>query len=149
MGTPRKTRFFGKLKSFLGKYLNHETGMVVASKIAAIVGSWPYIIAQTTILLGWLFFNIAMDTWDPYPFVALNLYLTFQAAFFGPMIMMAQNKQSETDSDMLRKDYEIAEASMATLKSMAESMTEMQRSQAEVMRKILEEEEPRGRGTND
>jgi uncharacterized membrane protein len=32
--------------------------------------------------------------WDPYPFILLNLALSFQAAFAAPILMMSQNRQS-------------------------------------------------------
>jgi uncharacterized membrane protein len=45
--------------------------------------------------------------WDPYPFILLNLVLSFQAAYAAPIIMMSQNRQSEIDRRHAEHDYRI------------------------------------------
>jgi uncharacterized membrane protein len=49
----------------------------------------------------------AIKAWDPYPFILLNLVLSFQAAYTGPVVMMSQNRQTEKDRLMAQHDYEI------------------------------------------
>ena len=53
--------------------------------------------------------NLLMNTsaWDPYPFILLNLILSFQAAYTAPAIMMSQNRQAEVDRSRANSDYEI------------------------------------------
>lgn len=77
--------------------------------IAENVGSWRFIIIQTVILLLWLAANIYawLNVWDPYPFILLNLVLSFQAAFTAPIIMMSQNRQSQIDRLRAKHDYDI------------------------------------------
>lgn len=79
----------------------------MAELIASIVGSWFFIVFQTFALVMWVVFNVeGILDWDPYPFILLNLVLSLQAAFATPMILMAQNRQSEIDRQMLRNIYE-------------------------------------------
>jgi uncharacterized membrane protein len=37
--------------------------------------------------------------WDPYPFILLNLALSFQAAYASPIIMMSQNRQARLSDE--------------------------------------------------
>src|SRR3954447_12830404 len=75
------------------------TGQKIADAIATTMGSWPFIIIQTTILAAWITLNIAawIRHWDPYPFILLNLALSFQAVYAAPFIMMGQNRQADVD----------------------------------------------------
>ncbi len=81
----------------------------LADKVVAIVGSWRFILIQSTLLLIWLGLNVTayIQRWDPYPFILLNLMLSFQAAYTAPIIMMSQNRQSEIDRMQARHDYEV------------------------------------------
>src|ERR1700736_3206117 len=82
-------------------------GQKVADTVAATVGSWRFIIIQSCILAIWLALNITgiVFRWDPYPFILLNLALSFQAAYAAPFVMMSQNRQSEKDRLMAESDY--------------------------------------------
>jgi uncharacterized membrane protein len=77
--------------------------------IAGLVGSWRFILIQSALLALWLVVNsIAwIQHWDPYPFILLNLMLSFQAAFTAPIIMMAQNRQSDIDRHKAQLDYDV------------------------------------------
>lgn len=82
-------------------------GQKVADAVASTVGSWRFIIIQSTILLIWLIINSLAWSfkWDPYPFILLNLALSFQAAYAAPFVMMSQNRQSEKDRLTAQNDY--------------------------------------------
>jgi uncharacterized membrane protein len=82
-------------------------GESVADKVAASMGSWQFIIIQSTILLIWVALNItaSFHHWDPYPFILLNLALSFQAAYAAPFIMMSQNRQQDIDRKEAATDY--------------------------------------------
>ena len=82
-------------------------GQKVADTVAATVGSWRFIIIQSCILAIWLALNITgiVFRWDPYPFILLNLMLSFQAAYAAPFVMMSQNSQSEKDRLTAQNDY--------------------------------------------
>ena len=84
-------------------------GQKIADAVAATMGSWPFIIIQTTILALWIMLNILawIRHWDPYPFILLNLALSFQAAYAAPFIMMSQNRQADVDRCKAEDDYRI------------------------------------------
>src|SRR4051794_11201123 len=73
------------------------------------MGSWRFIIIQSTILLLWIVLNVTayVERWDPYPFILLNLALSFQAAYAAPFIMMSQNRQQDVDRREAANDYRI------------------------------------------
>lgn len=93
-------------------------GQRVADRVALMVGSWAFILVQSSIFLIWVAINVylvigeikqpgSLKAWDPYPFILLNLVLSFQAAYTGPVVMMSQNRQTEKDRLMAQHDYEI------------------------------------------
>jgi uncharacterized membrane protein len=69
---------------------------LVADGFARAVGSWTFIILQSILLAAWVIANVihVVRPWDPYPFILLNLALSFQAAYASPIIMMSQNRQA-------------------------------------------------------
>ncbi len=84
-------------------------GQKVADSVAAGMGSWKFIIIQSTILLFWIALNVTayIKHWDPYPFILLNLALSFQAAYAAPFIMMSQNRQQDIDRKEAENDHQI------------------------------------------
>lgn len=101
---------------------NRSTGERVADAVAARVGSWPFIITQSSMLVAWILYNgyVALGIlrgkpFDPYPFILLNLALSFQAAYTGPIVMMSQNRQASKDRDMAEEDYEVNQRSFQHL----------------------------------
>lgn len=85
------------------------TGQKTSDIIAKTVGSWKFIIMQSVCIIVWIIYNsINHDsTWDPYPFILLNLMLSFQAAYTAPAIMMSQNRLSEIDRQQANNDFEV------------------------------------------
>ncbi len=84
-------------------------GERVADRFAAVVGSWTFIIIQSLLLAAWVVLNCLAWAyqWDPYPFILLNLALSFQAAYASPIIMMSQNRQSRLAERQHRLDLQI------------------------------------------
>jgi uncharacterized membrane protein len=84
-------------------------GQRIADTVAATMGSWRFIIIQSAILLVWIVLNVTayVERWDPYPFILLNLALSFQAAYAAPFIMMSQNRQQDIDRQAAEHDYQI------------------------------------------
>ncbi len=89
--------------------LDLTVGQRIADQVAATMGSWKFIIIQTMILLFWIALNVTayVQRWDPYPFILLNLALSFQAAYAAPFIMMSQNRQQDIDRKEAENDYKI------------------------------------------
>ncbi len=79
----------------------------LADSIVEILGSWKFIIFQSTILFLWALLNLLawFEHWDPYPFILLNLFLSLQAAYAAPVIMMSQNRQAARDRLEAHNDY--------------------------------------------
>ena len=97
---------------------NLTFGQKAADTVAKIVGSWPFIVIQTTLFIAWMGMNVYLayqyaenrsffNAWDPYPFILLNLMLSFEAAYTGPIIMMSQNRQEEKDRIRAENDYQV------------------------------------------
>ena len=81
----------------------------VADRVAATMGSWSFIIIQSMLLAVWIGLNVTayVKQWDPYPFILLNLALSFQAAYAAPFIMMSQNRQAAIDRADAKTDYQV------------------------------------------
>lgn len=94
-------------------------GERAADAVAAAVGSWRFILIQSTLLAAWLLYNaLSGKPFDPFPFILLNLLLSFQAAYTAPVIMMSQNRQADIDRQRGIDDFEInkkAELEIETL----------------------------------
>jgi uncharacterized membrane protein len=84
-------------------------GQRIADAVAAGMGSWRFIIIQSTLLFFWIVLNVTayIQRWDPYPFILLNLALSFQAAYAAPFIMMSQNRQQDVDRKQAEADYQV------------------------------------------
>lgn len=84
-------------------------GQRIADTVAATMGSWTFIIIQSVLLALWIALNITayVKRWDPYPFILLNLALSFQAAYAAPFIMMSQNRQQDIDRKAAENDHQI------------------------------------------
>ena len=85
-------------------------GERLADQVAAVGGSWGFIIAFSVILLGWMLLNSDVLShfglvFDPYPYIFLNLMLSTLAAIQAPVIMMSQNRQSAKDRLAASLDY--------------------------------------------
>ncbi len=119
----------------------------MADKIATIVGSWRFVLIQSALLFSWLAFNIlSSDRVDPYPFILLNLLLSFQAAYTAPIIMMSQNRQAEIDRSRNIEDFDVnckAELEIETLHEKLDLLREREIAQlsaaVERLTKLLEE----------
>lgn len=82
-------------------------GDKIADTVAATVGSWRFIITQSILLSTWIILNTVawFYHWDGYPYILLNLALSFQAAYSAPFIMMSQNRQAAKDRLTAENDY--------------------------------------------
>lgn len=84
----------------------------LADRVAAVGGSWGFIIVFGLVLAGWMLINSKWAaglgiTWDEYPYIFLNLMLSTLAALQAPVIMMSQNRQSKKDRITAQHDYEV------------------------------------------
>jgi uncharacterized membrane protein len=124
-------------------------GQWLADTVTNRIGSWPFIIVQSIILLVWIGINTIAwrQHWDPYPFILLNLVLSFQAAYAAPIIMMSQNRQAAKDREKADADYAVntrAERDVAAVHARLDelaglqwaTLVEMQQRQLELLTRI-------------
>src|SRR6266851_6689328 len=74
-------------------------GERLADTIAAGIGSWRFLIIQTVAVIAWVTLNLVgfINHWDPFPFILLNLLFSVQAAYTGPVLLLAGNRQAQKD----------------------------------------------------
>ena len=83
-------------------------GQEISDKVARFGGSWSFIISFFIILISWIVYNSLSskaNTFDPFPFILMNLILSCIAALQAPIIMMSQNRQEEKDRKRNENDY--------------------------------------------
>ncbi len=84
-------------------------GQRLADNVAAIGGSWKFIIGFGLALALWIGWNLLTRgghlNFDPYPFIFLNLMLSMLAAIQAPVIMMSQNRAAARDRKSAEHDY--------------------------------------------
>jgi uncharacterized membrane protein len=101
-----KNHISGKQPTIHGKKLT--AGQKAADWLAKWAGSWTFIILFAVCLFSWVTLNsviLFFGVWDQYPFILLNLFLSCVAAIQAPIILMSQNRQSETDRLRASYDY--------------------------------------------
>lgn len=85
-------------------------GQRVADRLAAVAGSWTFIILFCALIVAWIIINTAIlltRPFDPYPFILLNLALSCLAAIQAPVIMMSQGRQEARDRLHAMRDYQV------------------------------------------
>jgi uncharacterized membrane protein len=87
-------------------------GQRLADRVASFGGSWTFILLFMAVLVAWIIINTFIlagwnNTFDPYPYILLNLVLSMLAAIQAPVIMMSQNRHSEKDRIDAAHDYEV------------------------------------------
>jgi uncharacterized membrane protein len=108
-------------------------GERLADGVAFRVGSWPFIATQSVVLVLWIVANgVLIGSWlrgkpfDPYPFILLNLVLSFQAAYTGPVVMMSQNRQSAKDRAEAEHDYKVDREALERLERLENGMNRIE-----------------------
>lgn len=114
-------------------------GERISDVVTAIVGSWRFIIVQSSLLTLWILLNILgwIKHWDEYPFILLNLALSFQAAYATPFILMSQNRQSEIDRDKAKQDLDIDMKAEMEIESLHEKIDSLRDREIAELRTIL------------
>ena len=101
-------------------------GELLADRIASGIGSWTFLIVQSFLVLVWVAANLIgwRLRWDPYPFILLNLMFSVQAAYTGPVLLLAGNRQAQKDRLTLEHAAYEAERSEETTRRI---LSEIQR----------------------
>jgi len=115
-----------------------STGARIADMVAGFIGSWQFIIIQSGIFLIWVVFNtiwlFGAYQFDPYPFILFNLFMSAEAAYASPLILMSQNRQSERDRIQAQHDFE---TNLAAKDEIETILRELARLEIEKLDKIL------------
>lgn len=117
-------------------------GARLADRMAAMAGSWGFILFFALIMIVWIVVNGALgnDAFDPFPFILLNLTLSTLAALQAPVILMAQNRQAEKDRAIAHNDYQVnlkSEIEIADLHRKVDELTESLLMQSKMMNALL------------
>jgi len=99
-------------------------GERIADSVARFGGSWTFISSFAIVLIIYTSINIALDkkSWDPYPFILLNLFLSMLAAIQAPVIMMSQNRQDTKDRLRGELDYEVNRRAESEIQGLARKL---------------------------
>lgn len=116
-------------------------GQRIADSVANGMGSWRFIIIQTILVVIWMGLNIIglVSHWDAYPFILLNLLFSTQAAYAAPIIMMAQNRQSERDRAQAVADYETNVSAKKEIEALQLRLNQIETEKLDKILRILEE----------
>jgi len=112
-------------------------GERLADQISAGIGSWTFLIVQGVLIVAWILANVLLllnHGWDPFPFILLNLMFSIQAAYTGPVLLLASKRHAQHDRLRLEHTSEVNEHSE---KRTLEILEEIERN-TECSVKILE-----------
>ena len=105
-------------------------GNRVADALANLIGSWKFIIFQSVIFVIWVFVNtlwlFGAYQFDPYPFILFNLFMSAEAAYSSPLILMSQNRQSERDREQAMHDYQCNVAAKEEIEAILRQLSRLE-----------------------
>ena len=117
---------------------NSTMGARIADHVAGFIGSWQFIIIQSAIFFVWVVFNtiwlFERYQFDPYPFILFNLFMSAEAAYASPLILMSQNRQAERDREQAQHDYD---TNIAAKEEIETVLKELGRLELQKLDKIL------------
>jgi CRP/FNR family transcriptional regulator, cyclic AMP receptor protein len=121
----------------------------IADSVARFGGSWSFIIAFGIVLTVYTVVNVALGrlSWDPYPFILLNLFLSMLAAIQAPVIMMSQNRQDTKDRLRGELDYEVNRRAESEIQGLARKLN-LLGEKIDDVEDLLRERLPRGEGND-
>ncbi|MBV9920650.1 MAG: DUF1003 domain-containing protein [Pseudonocardia sp.] len=108
-----------------------------AERFARFFGTPTFIVGQTLIVALWIVLNALALTkaiaWDKYPFIALNLAFSLQAAYAAPLILLAQNRQDDRDRVNLEQDRQQSSQQLADTDFVARELASVRRALGDVV----------------
>jgi uncharacterized membrane protein len=115
-------------------------GARAADTLAGFAGSWAFVIGFVVVLILWIIINAVFlagqKSFDPYPFILLNLVLSCIAATQAPLIMMSQNRQEEKDRQRAENDYKVNLKTEIIIEDMHHKLDQIIAKQKEIERKL-------------
>ena len=113
----------------LGDFLRLDPDAVgrFAEAIARFLGTGRFLAVQTVLVVVWIALNVfaVRLQWDPYPFILLNLAFSTQAAYAAPLILLAQNRQTDRDRVQAEEDRARAASTRADTEYLARELASL------------------------
>lgn len=118
-----------------GRNLDPDAFGRFAEAIARTLGTGRFLVVQTAFVAAWVCLNIVawQFQWDPYPFIALNLAFSTQAAYAAPLILLAQNRQDDRDRAQDQEDREVTARTQADTEYLARELASVRLTLADVV----------------
>jgi uncharacterized membrane protein len=118
-------------------------GHRLADNLAAKVGSWSFLIAQTGVLSAWVGMNLmpGVPHWDESPFILLNLVFSFASAYTAPIVLMSQNRQSDVDRENAEYDHQVNLKAGQNIELLHEKIDSLQAQQLKELTQIVKEQQ--------
>tara|TARA_Y100000310_G_C20328871_1_gene644288 strand:+ start:111 stop:578 length:468 start_codon:yes stop_codon:yes gene_type:complete len=112
-------------------------GQRASDSLTSKMGSWIFILGFVAFLIAWVLINVYMwvNSWDPYPFILLNLVLSCLAALQAPIILMSQNRSAQKDRVNQSYDYTVDRHSLRQINKVLKEVTYLRSDMAELMKK--------------
>jgi len=107
----------------------------MSEAIARFLGTGRFLAGQTIFVIAWIVVNSLgfLWSWDPYPFILLNLAFSTQAAYAAPLILLAQNRQDDRDRASVERDREVAERTQGDTEYLARELAAVRLALADVV----------------
>ena len=99
--------------------------MNLADRVAKWIGCWKFVNIQAALFTFWIIWNTQAPErlrWDPYPFILLNLFMSAEAAFTAPALLMSSNSAAARDRNTLTHDVHLDEEALVILREMKEKL---------------------------
>ncbi|MEJ6484236.1 DUF1003 domain-containing protein [Nostoc punctiforme UO1] len=118
-------------------------GQHLADQLATQVGSWGFLIGQSVVLAGWVGMNAmpGVPHWDESPFMMLNLVFSFASAYTAPIVLMSQNRQSDTDRRNAEIDHQVNLRAGQNIELLHEKLDDLHTQQLNELTQIVKEQQ--------
>jgi uncharacterized membrane protein len=114
----------------------------IADVVAAFIGSWTFIVGQAVLMVIWGVANTLQALhgfhFDEYPFVFLNLFMSAEAAFSTPLILMSQNRAANRDRVQAQHDYDVNIAAKNEIEGVTRELARIENEKLDYIVSILE-----------
>lgn len=129
-----------------------SAGDRIADAVASFIGSWTFIILQSVVFAVWVVVNtiwlLAAYRWDPYPFILFNLFMSAEAAYSSPLILMSQNRQAERDRVHAQHDYETNVAAKEEIEVILRELSRIEQQKLDQILALLQNSKTARRATS-
>ncbi|MBY8871629.1 DUF1003 domain-containing protein [Micromonospora sp. PLK6-60] len=115
--------------------IDRETFGRWAEGIARGMGTANFLVYMTLVLAAWFLWNTLAPAdlrFDPYTFTFLTLVLSLQASYAAPLILLAQNRQTDRDRVALDEDRRQATMQKADTEYLAREIAALRIAMGEV-----------------